>query len=117
MVTSMATIAGATGAAEKAREGVDREGAAHPRFVHMGGEDRIVGRMIDAVGQPQQDGASDQPGIAQVQAEHDQREAREAKAGQQDLARPDMVDDVAERRLGESRDDREHGQPPKPSSI
>ena len=40
-------------AAEEAGKGVDREGAAHPRFVHMGRQDRVIGRMIDAVGETQ----------------------------------------------------------------
>ena len=65
-------------AAEEARKGVDRERAAHPRFIHMRRQDRIVARMIDAVGEPEQRGADDQRGVAQMQAEHDQRQAADA---------------------------------------
>ena len=45
-----------------------------------------------------------------MQAEHDEREAAEAKPQQQDFAGADMVDDIAERRLGQARDHREYGQ-------
>ena len=97
-------------AAEVAGKGVDRKRASHPRFVHMRRQDRVVGRMVDAVGDAEQHGARDQPGIAQMQAEHDEGEAAQGQAEQQDDARADMVDDVAERRLGQAGDDREHGE-------
>ena len=66
--------------------------------------------MIDAVGEPQQHGAGDQPGIAQMQAEHDQCEAAQRKAHQQDFAGADMVGKIAHRRLGQAGYDGEHGQ-------
>jgi hypothetical protein len=55
--------------------------------------------MINAVGEPEQHGAGDQPGIAQMQAEHDQHEAAEGETHQQDFAGADMVGQVAHRRL------------------
>ena len=97
-------------AAEEAGKGVDRKGAAHPRLVHMGRQDRVIGRMIDAVGEPEQHGAGDQPGIAQMQAEHDQRAAAEGEADQQDFAGADMVGEIADRRLGQAGDHGEDGQ-------
>ena len=45
-------------AAEETGKGVDRKRAAHPRLVHMRRQDRIIGRMIDAVGEPEQRGAA-----------------------------------------------------------
>ena len=66
-------------AAEESGKGMDRKRAAHARFIHMGRQDRIVGRMIDAVGKAQQRRAGDQPGIAQMDAEHDQGEAADGK--------------------------------------
>ena len=45
-----------------------------------------------------------------MQAEQDQREAAEREADQQDLARADMVDEIADRRLGQAGHHREHGQ-------
>ena len=97
-------------AAEEAGKGVDRKRAAHSRFIHMRRQDRVIGRMIDAVGEPQQHGAGDQPGIAQMQAEHDQRKAADDKADQQDFAGADMVGEIADRRLGQAGDHGEHGQ-------
>ncbi len=97
-------------AAEKAGEGVDRKRAAHPRLVHMRRQDGVIGRMIDAVGKPQQHGARDQPGIAQMQAQHDQREAAKGQAHQQDLAGADMVGQIADRRLGQAGHDCKDGQ-------
>ncbi len=38
-------------AAEEAGKGVDRKRAAHPRFVHMRRQDRVIAGMIDAVGE------------------------------------------------------------------
>ena len=97
-------------AAEIAGKGVDREGAAHPRLVHMLGEDGVIGGMVDAVGEPEQHGAGDQRGVAQMQAEQDQREAAEREPAQQDLARAKMVDEIAGRRLRQRRDHGRHGQ-------
>ena len=97
-------------AAEESGKGVDRKCAAHARLIHMGRQDRIVGRMIDAVGEPEQHGAGDQPGVAQMQAEHDQREAAQREAHQQDFAGADMIGEIAHRRLGQAGDDGEDGQ-------
>ena len=97
-------------AAEEAGKGVDRKCAAHARLVHMGRQDRIIGRMIDAVGEPEQHGAGDQPAITEMQAEHDQRKAAQGKPHQQDLAGADMVGEIAHRRLGQAGDDGEDGQ-------
>ena len=93
------------GTTKEPGKGVDRKGAAHAGFIHMGRQDRIVGRMVDAVGEAQQHRACDQPGIAQMQPEHDQREAAEGEAHQQDLAGADMIGQIADRRLGQAGDD------------
>ena len=97
-------------AAEEAGKGMDREGAAHPRLIHMGRQDRVVGRMIDAVGEAEQHGTDDQRGVAEMQAESDQRTAADGQPDQQDLARADMVGKVTDRRLGQARHHREHRQ-------
>ena len=73
-------------------------------------QDRIVARVIDAVGKPEQRGADDQRGVAQMQAEHDQRETTDGEADQQDFSRADMVGEIADRGLGQAGDDAEHGQ-------
>ncbi len=101
---------GCDGAAEEAGKGVDRKCAAHARLIHVGRKDRIIGRMIDAVGKPQQHGACDQPSITEMQAEHDQREAAEREAHQQDFAGADMVGKIAHWCLGQGGYDGEHGQ-------
>jgi hypothetical protein len=95
---------------------VNRKRAAHPRFIHMRRQDRIVARVIDAVGKPEQRGADDQRDVAQMQAEHDQRQAADGQADQQDFSRADMVGEIADRRLRQAGDDAEYGQR-KPSSI
>ena len=46
--------------------------------------------------------------VAEVQAEQDQREAAEAKTCQEHLARPDVVGEIADRRLGQAGDQAEH---------
>ena len=97
-------------AAEEARKGVDRKRAAHPRFIHMRRQDRVVAGVIDAVGEPEQRGADDQRGVAQMQAEHDQRQAADGEADQQDFSRADMVGEIADRRLRQAGDDAEYGQ-------
>ena len=98
------------GAAEKSGEGMDRECAAHARLVHMCGEDGIVGGMVDAVGEAEQRGARDQPGIADVKTEHDQRKTAHAEAADQDIAGTDAVDQITDRRLRKTGNDREHRQ-------
>ena len=45
-----------------------------------------------------------------MQAQHDERQAAEGEAEQQDDAGADVVDDVAERRLGQAGDHGEYGQ-------
>ena len=97
-------------AAEEARKRVDRKRAAHPPYIHMRRQDRIVAGVIDAVGKPEQRGAHDQRGVAQMHAEHDQRQAADGKADQQHLARADMVGEIADRRLRQAGDHAEHGQ-------
>ena len=97
-------------AAEKSGKSVDRKRAAHARFIHVRGQDRIIGGMIDAVGKSEQHGARDQPGIAQMDAEHHKGEASGGEADQQDLAGADAVGEVAYRRLGQAGDNGEHGE-------
>ena len=91
-------------AADEAGKGVDRKRAAHPRFVHMRRQDRVIGRVIDAVGEAEQRGADDQRRIAQMHAEPDQRKAAEAKPAQEDFARADVVGEIADRRLRQAGD-------------
>jgi hypothetical protein len=88
--------------AKKSGEGVDRKCAAHPRFVHVRREYRVIGRMINAVGQSQERGAYEQRGIAQMYAECDQRSAAEAKAHQQNLPCTEMVGEITNRGLGQA---------------
>ena len=45
-----------------------------------------------------------------MQAEHDQRQAADGEADQQDFSRADMVGEIADRRLRQAGDDAEHGQ-------
>ena len=45
-----------------------------------------------------------------MQAEHDEREAADGEADQEDLAGADMVGKITHRRLGQAGDDSEHGQ-------
>ncbi len=45
-----------------------------------------------------------------MQAEHDQRQAADGEADQQDLSRADMVGEIADRRLRQAGDDAEHGE-------
>ncbi len=66
--------------------------------------------MINAVGEPQQYGAGDQPVIAQMQAQHDQRRAAQRQADQQDFAGADMIGQIADRRLGQAGYHAEDGQ-------
>ncbi len=101
---------GCNRAAEIAGKSVDREGAAHPRLIHVLGQDRVIGGMIDAVGEPKQHGAGDQGSVAQMQAEQDQREPAERQSTQQDPARAKMVDEIAGRRLRQPGHDGRHGQ-------
>jgi len=101
---------GRDGAAEETCEGMDRKGAAHARLIHVGRKDRIIGWMINAVGKSQQHCAGDQPGIAQMQAEHDQREAAHREAHQQDFAGADMIGQIADRRLRQAGCHGEDGQ-------
>jgi hypothetical protein len=97
-------------AAEKAGEAVDRKRPAHPRLVHVGGEDRVVGGMIDAIGEAEQRGAADQGSVAEMQAEQDQRTAAQRHAEDQDLSGADAIDQIADRRLGQAGDHGEGGQ-------
>jgi hypothetical protein len=66
--------------------------------------------MVNAVGEPEQHGAGDQPGITQVQAEHDQRKAAQDQSHQQDLAGADMIGKIAHRRLGQAGYDGKDGE-------
>ena len=86
-------------AAEEAGKGVDRKRAAHPRFIHVRRQDGVIGGVIDAVGKPEQRRAEQQRGVAEMQAQHDQRQAAEAKAGQQHLSGADVIGEIADRRL------------------
>ncbi len=97
-------------AAEETGKGVDRKGAAHARRIHVRRQDRIIGRMIDAVGEPEQHGARDQPAVTEMQAEHDQCKAAQRQAHQQDFAGADMIGEIAHRRLGQAGYHGEHGQ-------
>ena len=45
-----------------------------------------------------------------MQAEHDQRQAADGEADQQDFSRADMVGEIADRGLRQAGDDAEHGQ-------
>src|SRR5436309_11143330 len=45
-----------------------------------------------------------------MQAEHDQRQAADGEADQQDLSRADMVGEITDRRLRQAGDDAEHGE-------
>jgi hypothetical protein len=51
-----------------------------------------------------------------MQAEHDQRQAADGEADQQDFSRADMVGEIADRRLRQAGDDAETVSA-KPSSI
>ena len=97
-------------AAEEAGKSVDRKCAAHARLIDVGRKDRIIGRMIDAVGEPQQHRAGNQPAVTEMYAEHDQREAAKRQAHQQDLAGADMVGKIAHWCLRQGGYDGEHGQ-------
>ena len=97
-------------AAEEARKGVDRKRTAHPRFIHMRRQDRVIAGVIDAVGEPEQRGADDQRGVAQVHAEHDQRQAADGEPDQQDFSGADMVGEIADRRLRQAGHHAEYGQ-------
>ena len=101
---------GSDRAAEKTGKRMNRKCAAHARFVHVGGKDRIIRRVIDAIGQPQQHRARNQPGITQIKAQHDQRQPADGEADQQDFARADMIGKVTHGRLRHSGDHRKHGQ-------
>src|SRR6266702_502515 len=80
------------------------------RPIDVGRKDRIIGRMIHAVGEPQQHRAGNQPAVTEMYAEHDQREAAKRQAHQQDLAGADMVGNIAHWRLRQGGYDGEHGQ-------
>ena len=95
------------GAAEEAGEGVDREGATHARIRDAGGQDRIVGRVVDAVGEARDEGGGKQHRIARVEAEGHEGRAAEAQAAEQDAPGADPVDERAHRRLGDARDQAE----------
>ena len=73
-------------------------------------QDRVIARVIDAVGEAEQRGADDQRGVAQMHAEQDQRQAADGEADQQHFSGADMVGEIADRRLGQAGDDAEHGQ-------
>jgi hypothetical protein len=103
-------MAGATAPPKKPGKGVDRKCAAHARVIHVGRKDRIIGRMIDAVGKPQQNRAGNQPAVTEMQADHDQREAAKRKSHQQDFAGADMVGKIAHWCLCQGGYHGEHGQ-------
>ena len=66
--------------------------------------------MIHAVGEPEQYGTGDQPWVAQMQAEHDQRQPAQGDAHQQDFAGADMIGKIADRRLRQAGRDGEDGE-------
>jgi len=92
-----------------AGKGVDRERAPHPCLVHMRGEDGVVRRVIDTVGEAEHRRADDQVGIAQVKREQGKGKPAHDKTDQQDEARANPVHQIADRRLRQSGHHRKHG--------
>ena len=98
------------GPAQEAGEGVHREGPADPVLGDALAQHGVVGRVIDAVGEPRQHRHHEQPGIGADEAERQERKAAESEARDQDRAGADPVHQEAHGRLGEAGDDIEGGE-------
>jgi hypothetical protein len=89
---------------------MDREGPPDASFLDTGGKQRVVGRVVDAIGEAGQAHRDQQPGIAAHQAQRDEAEAAQQQAEGQHAARAEAVDRKTERRLHERGDDVEHAE-------
>ncbi len=98
------------GRAEIAREGVEGEGAAHPRAVDPSGEQRIIGRVVDAIGEPRRRHRHDEHRIARHHRQHEEARPAENEPGREHPAMAEAVADKAHRALHDQRDEVEHGQ-------
>src|SRR6185437_2064416 len=65
-------------------------------------KDSVIRRMIDAVGDAEQDGAGDEPRIAQVQAEYDQGKSAKHKTDEQDFPGAEVIGEISDRCLGQT---------------
>ena len=98
------------GAAEEAGKGVDRERATDPGLGDAVGEDRVVGRVIDAVGKAGHDGRKPEPLVGGDEPDREDGQPAEDEPGDEHRSRADAVDEEARRRLGQAGDDVEGGE-------
>ncbi|KAF0133113.1 MAG: hypothetical protein FD152_1712 [Xanthobacteraceae bacterium] len=98
------------GRAEIAGESVEREGTPHALAVHAGGEQRVVGRVIDAIGEARSSHGHQQDGIGRLQREEDEADAADDKPGHQNPSRPEPVAGEPHRGLHQQRHQIEQGE-------
>ena len=96
--------------AEHAGAGMDREGTADARRPHSRREDRIIGRVVDGIGDPQQPGRDEEPGIAVDNTDRGEGAAAEAQGCDQQFARAEAIGERGYRQLHQDRDHGRHGQ-------
>ncbi len=89
---------------------MDRKRAPDAFVLDAGREDRIVGRVIDAVGEPGQDRRCDQGCIRQEDPQQGEGETAKAEPADQKLSRAKPIDKRSDRSLGQPRDDAHGGQ-------
>ena len=100
---------GRDGEADVAGEAVDRKGPAHAGGRHFSRQDRIIGRMIHGVAQPDQHRPCDQHGIGGHEADEDEACGADEHADEEQQARAIAIHDEARGRLGHGRDRVHHG--------
>ena len=98
------------GGARIARERVDGERTAHPVFIDAGRKQRVIGRMVDAVGEAGEAHRNQQPAVAREQTQRKETAAAEDQPERQHLAGAEAVDCESQRRLHQGRDDVENAE-------
>ena len=98
------------GGARIARERMNGKGAAHAALVDAAREHRVVGRVVDAVGEARQAHRDQQPSVGRQHPEREEARTAQQQPEGQHPARTEAVDGEAQRRLHQRRDDIEHAE-------
>ena len=89
---------------------MDGKGAAHALFSHRGVHDRVVGRMVDGVGETSQHQQGNQRRVNRENRNQSDCQRLQHHSGDENTARAVTVDKESYRRLSKSRGQAERGE-------